>query len=61
LVGGYGPVAKQIGEKLIKEKMIDFVGTDLHNPSQLEFLDKLLESEALSDLIQQDILKNKVL
>lgn len=61
LVGGYGPVAKSIGEALIKEKMIDFVGTDLHNPTQLPYLKNLLESEALMDLIQQDKLKNKEL
>lgn len=61
LVGAYGPIAQKVGEHLIRERMIDFVGTDLHNPSQLEYLNKLLESESLMDLIQQDQLKNKVL
>ena len=60
-MGAYGPVAQKIGEHLIRGRMIDFVGTDLHNPTQLMYLDKLLESESLMDLIQQDQLKNKVL
>tara|TARA_Y100000385_G_scaffold84863_1_gene87078 strand:+ start:207 stop:959 length:753 start_codon:yes stop_codon:yes gene_type:complete len=61
LVGAYGPVAQKVGEHLIRERMIDFVGTDLHNPTQLMYLDRLLENEPLMDLIQQDQLKNKVL
>lgn len=59
LVGAYGPVAKAIAEDLIKEGMIDFVGSDLHNPTQLSYFDQLLESQALVQLIQQDKLKNR--
>jgi tyrosine-protein phosphatase YwqE len=59
LSGAYGPNAKMLAEKLIKEQMIDFVGTDLHRPSQLHHFDDLLQNEHLFDLIQQNKLLNK--
>lgn len=61
LVGAYGEMSKKIGEKLIAEKMIDFVGTDLHNPLQLTYFEHLMENEYLDALIQQDQLLNKSL
>ena len=61
LVGGYGPRAKAIAEDLIKEGLVDFVGSDLHKPAQLGYFEKLLESQALMNLIEQSNLKNKEL
>ena len=61
LVGAYGPNAKILGEKLIKAGMIDFVGTDLHKPSQLKYFPALLENEHLYELISQGKLLNKQL
>lgn len=61
LVGAYGPSAKAIAQDLIKEGMIDFVGSDLHNPAQLDYFNQLLESQALVQLIEQGTLKNKEL
>jgi len=61
LVGAYGPGAKQLGEKLIQEKMIDFVGTDIHNPAQLRYFEELMENQHLYELIDQGKLLNKSL
>ena len=61
LVGAYGDLSRQIGEQLIAEKMVDFVGTDLHNPLQLNYFDALLENAHLDALIQQDRILNKSL
>lgn len=61
LVGGYGPRAKAIAEDLIKEGLVDFVGSDLHKPAQLGYFEKLLESQVLMNLIEQGKLKNKEL
>ncbi len=61
LGGAYGPSAKQLGEKLIQEKMIDFVGTDIHKPAQLRYLEELLSNPHLYKLIDQGKLLNKSL
>ena len=61
LAGAYGPNAKELGEKLIKEKMIDFVGTDLHNPMQLRYLEELMSNHHLYELVEQGKLLNKSL
>lgn len=58
LVGVYGEVSKRIAEKLIKSKMIDFVGTDIHNRTQLKHFDQLLNNFHLSELIEQNKLQN---
>ncbi len=61
LIGTYGPVSLRIAEALINEKMIDFVGTDLHNAGQLIYFESLLKNKLLFDLIQQDTLLNNTL
>jgi len=61
LLGVYGEKSKQTAELLIEEKLVDFVGTDIHNRAQIAYLDKLLCNYHLSELIQQDKLLNKTL
>lgn len=61
LSGAYGPNSQSLAEQLIKEKMIDFVGTDIHKPIQLRYLEALLGNEHLYDLIAQGKLLNKSL
>ena len=58
LVGAYGETSQKIAEKLIENKMIDFVGTDIHNRTQLNYLDQLLTNFHLSELIEQNKLQN---
>lgn len=59
LVGAYGEVSQKIAEKLIDKEMVDFVGTDIHNRTQLKYLDQLLTNFHLSKLIAQNKLQNK--
>ncbi len=59
LVGGYGEQARKKGEWLLKEKMINILGSDLH---RLSFLDHCLSqspksSQALRDLLDVAALK----
>lgn len=61
LVGYYGKPAKMIAEQLVDANMVDFVGTDIHNTSQLEVLKACLKSEYLEKLINSKKLKNNIL
>lgn len=58
LAGYYSPAAKKIAEKLIKNEMVDWIGTDIHNPRHLTPLKKALQSKALKNLIESGRLKN---
>lgn len=61
LVGYYGKSAQQIAELLIDEEMIDFVGTDIHNPMQLDVLEACLQSEYVEKIMNYKGLKNNLL
>lgn len=41
LGGYYGKASQELAEKLMKENMADFLGTDLHHDRHLEFLRKI--------------------
>jgi tyrosine-protein phosphatase YwqE len=47
LAGHYGKQEKSIAEHLIDNGLVDFVGTDLHNMSHVESIDKYLMSKDL--------------
>ena len=56
LSGYYGPFPKAVSEKLLKQEMYDFVGTDLHHLARYQpLLDKLKltrkQLDALGELI----------
>lgn len=61
LVGAYGPQSQKCAEQLIKENMVDFVGTDIHNELQLQYFDQLLQNQHLDYLLNKNILLNKTL
>jgi len=61
LVGYYGIPAKKVAEQLIDAEMIDFIGTDIHNPSQLDVLNACMKSEYLDKLMNYKGLKNNLL
>jgi len=52
LNGHYGSVTQKTAEKLLKEGMIDFLGTDLHNTSHGEELQELFQSRSFKKLVQ---------
>lgn len=58
-IGGYyGTTAKKLGHELIKEGMVDFLGSDLHRSSQIEFLMKGLNTKAVKNLVKRGSLLN---
>ncbi len=61
LVGKYGKGAKAVAEKMIDEKMVNFVGTDLHNESSLEVIKLCLKEKYLEKILTYDKLLNKTL
>ncbi len=61
LLGYYGGYAKKIAEKLIKNDMIQFVGTDMHHDRHLEGLKDLASKQELYDLLRNVDLKNHTL
>ncbi len=61
LNGHYGPPAQKIAEQLIKNKMIRFVGTDMHNTRHLAEMPQLLKNKHLRELIDSGRLMNNQL
>ncbi len=61
LLGVYGHQTKKTAKKLISENMIEFIGTDLHNPLQLKSLEKLQHNKYLKRLIDSGNLLNNTL
>jgi protein-tyrosine phosphatase len=62
LSGGYGPQVKKTAEKLLKKKMIDFVGTDMHHEKHLAMLQNLASQKAFYDLLADtELLNNRLM
>ena len=61
LVGYYGKSAKLVAEQLIDAEMVDFVGTDIHNTSQLKVLKSCLKSKYVNKILNYKNLKNQLL
>lgn len=58
LSGYYGKSARQLGNVLLKNGMIDFLASDLHKPSQLGFLEKGLKLRSVQKLIRDGSVLN---
>ena len=50
LAGYYGPDAKKIGEKMINENMIDFIGSDMHGMRHMAALERCIHEKYLWQL-----------
>ena len=61
LIGRYGKPAKAIAERMIDEKLVDFVGTDLHGMKHLENIKECLSEKYLEKILTYDKLLNKTL
>ena len=61
LVDAYGPGARKIAEKLVDADMIDFIGTDIHNPTQMMFMEACLKNEYVAKLLNEKELLNNTL
>lgn len=61
LAGHYGPAEKKMAQRLIKEGLVDFLGSDLHNTRHADAIDHYLttgdarkDMAALAPMIQND-------
>lgn len=61
LAGRYTPEIAAMGEFLVKENMIDWLGTDMHNENQLYSLRGLHLKESVVQKLQSTIFKNSEL
>lgn len=61
LLGYYGEPVKVIAEKLIKEKMVDLLGTDMHHETHLSALKDLAAKKSFYKLLENVEIKNKTL
>ncbi len=59
LNGHYGSSTQKVAEKLLKAGMIDFLGTDLHNPVHADELQELFQSRTFKKLMQGHTFKNE--
>lgn len=56
LTGYYSPGAKQMAEDLIKNEMVDFVGTDAHRATHVEMLNEVTDKKVFSKLKDLELL-----
>ena len=61
LTGYYGKAIKQIALKLLKNNMVEYLGTDLHNDRHLEHLQQALNSSKFTKLLEQYSFQNATL
>jgi len=61
LLGYYGKPVKAIAEKLVKNKMVDLVGTDMHHERHLAALEELASRKDFYQMLGELNLKNKEL
>lgn len=61
LVGYYSGQAKMIAEKLIKKKMVHFIGTDIHGTKHLKPLADAMKTKTFKQLGDLELLNNSLL
>ncbi len=61
LSGAYGSHVKRTAEKLFKNQMVDFLGTDMHHDRHLAMLKKLASRKEFYELVGSAELLNKTL
>lgn len=61
LSGAYGSYVKKNAEKLFKNQMVDFLGTDMHHDKHLAMLKKLATKKDFYELVGNAELLNKTL
>ncbi len=58
LTGYYGKSVKDLALKLLKADLVDFLGTDMHNPNHLKVLQKASGNENIMNLVTGKEFKN---
>ena len=59
--GYYSMQVKKIAKKLIENEMIDFLGSDMHNPTYMEGLEKSLDEKLLHKVLASGKIRNSTL
>lgn len=58
LIGHYGKPVKELAYKLLKEDLVDLLGTDMHHPKHLEILRNLTTNSQVMNLIASRQFRN---
>ncbi|WP_436517634.1 tyrosine-protein phosphatase [Ekhidna sp. To15] len=61
LGGYYGSKPEHMGKLLLKNEMVDFLGSDLHRFSHLEYLEKGLKTKYVQQSLNRNCIKNQLL
>jgi len=61
ITGAYGPEVKKVANRLIKDKVIEFVGSDCHHEQHLEMINHASRLPIFHSLVQQEQILNKSL
>ena len=61
LSGDYPPATKKMGERLVAEGMISFLGSDCHNMNHVNMMHSAVKSQAIHDLLASGKLLNNSL
>lgn len=61
LTNNYGKDVKKMADKLVKHKMFDFVGTDIHRIDQISIVEEALCMKSCHELVNENPLKNHLL
>jgi protein-tyrosine phosphatase len=61
LLGYYGKDVKKTAEKLLKNKMVDLLGTDMHHEGHLKALHDLASKKSFYKLFEYIDIKNRIL
>jgi tyrosine-protein phosphatase YwqE len=60
LGGYYSPAAQKVAERMIEDKIVDFAGTDTHNPKHISALERARASKYYSKLLQLPLLNHTI-
>ena len=61
VTGAYGPEVKKFAERLIKDEIIEFVGSDCHHLHHLEMINHAIRIPIFHSLVKQSQILNKSL
>jgi len=59
LVGFYTDEVKEVGQKLVKSGLIDFLGSDAHKAMYLDALEEVFKSQDFKDIFEKNAILNE--
>lgn len=60
LIGYYGNAVREVAENILKDKLYDYCGSDMHHIKHAETMNKLRKSRSFSSLYNYPFLNNKI-